>query len=69
VLPQIAHRALLSSYQFKLLLYHLISHFDFAPIPEVEIGHIQVIALRPLVKGFASDGSQLPLLVKPISSS
>ncbi|KDN39684.1 cytochrome P450 [Tilletiaria anomala UBC 951] len=52
--------------QLKLLLFHLVTRFDFRPLPNVEIGHVQIIALRPLVKGFEADGGQLPLLVRAL---
>ncbi|PWN31095.1 cytochrome P450 [Jaminaea rosea] len=57
--------------EFKVILAHLLRRFEFMPLPEdlVDISSKQIIVTRPRVKGLESEGTQMPLLIKPIKEA
>jgi len=51
--------------EMKTMMFALIPAFDFSTT--VEIRKVNVMLIRPYVRGKFADGPQLPLLVTPIT--
>ena len=54
----------------QAILIGIIEHFEFAPPPEgVEIMRVPAGSMIPMIRGQEGEGTQLPLRIRPLSTT
>ena len=55
--------------ELQATLVGLIERFDFSPPPGIEIQGAPAGSMIPVIRGRASEGTQLPLVITPLERS